>query len=161
MTSAVAVSGLTANQFVYLGFLPRRRGERRRLLTSMAAEGRTMVALEAPHRLRASLEDLRETLGDRRVAVVREQTKLHEEVFRGPLSSAQQQFQEPRGEFTLVIEGAGDADTRASPPEARELLAEFRGAGLGAKESVALATAASGVSRREAYRLWLQVDKPG
>ena len=86
VTSAVAVSGLTANQFVYLGFLPRRRGERRRLLTSMAAEGRTMVALETPHRLQASLEDLQETLGDRRVAVVREQTKLHEEVFRGPLS---------------------------------------------------------------------------
>ena len=161
VTSAVAVSGLPADQFVYLGFLPRRRGARRRLMASLAGERRSMVALEAPHRLVASLEDIEEALGDRRVAVVREQTKLHEEVFRGPLSRARQEFREPRGEFTLVIEGAGaSAEADAPSPDAREVLARSKEAGLGAKESTARAAAVSGVSRREAYRLWLELDRP-
>ena len=161
LTSAVAVSGLAADQFVYLGFLPRRRGERRRLAASLATERRTLVAFEAPHRLRAALQDLLEALGDRRVAVVRELTKLHEEVFRGSLSRALERFEAPRGEITLVIEGAACAEAAPSPSEARELLAAYREAGLGAKESVGRVAAVSGVSRRQAYRIWLQLEQAG
>ena len=159
ITSAIAVSGLPADRFVYLGFLPRRRSERLELLGSLATERRAMVALETPHRLRAALEDLLETLGDRRIAVGREMTKLHEEVFRGAVSDALETFVAPRGEFTLVIEGAAESATPASPEAARELLTRYREEGLGAKESVARAAGESGVSRRDAYRLWLEVDK--
>jgi 16S rRNA (cytidine1402-2'-O)-methyltransferase len=159
ITSAIAVSGLPADRFVYLGFLPRRRSERLELLGSLTTERRAMVALETPHRLRAALEDLLETLGDRRIAAGRELTKLHEEVFRGAVSEALEKFVAPRGEFTLVIEGAAESVTPASPEAARELLTRYREEGLGAKESVARAAGESGVSRRDAYRLWLEVDK--
>ena len=86
LLAAVVVSGLPADAFVFEGFLPRRRAERRRRLSSLAAEPRTLVFFEAPHRLDHSLTDLLEVLGDRQVALCRELTKLYEEVIRGSLS---------------------------------------------------------------------------
>ena len=103
--TALVVSGLPTDQFVYVGFLPRRKGQRQRLLSSIADEARTIVAFEAPHRVREALTDIEEILGDRRVSVCRELTKVHEEVFRGRMSQAREHFAEPRGEFSLVIEG--------------------------------------------------------
>ncbi|MCD5412712.1 MAG: SAM-dependent methyltransferase, partial [Dehalococcoidia bacterium] len=103
--AALAVSGLTTEQFIHLGFLPRKKGARRKLLQSIAAEPRTIVAFETPHRLRSALVDLGEVLGERRLAICREMTKLHEEIFRGTVSQAIEHFAKPRGEFTLVIEG--------------------------------------------------------
>jgi len=108
VTTALAVSGLPANQFVYLGFLPRKKGEKRSLLASVRDEPRTILCFESPYRVVDSLAAMQEVLGDRNVAVCRELTKLHEEVFRGPLSSAVKHFQKPRGEFTIVIQGTGD-----------------------------------------------------
>ena len=105
ITTALVVSGLPTEQFVYLGFLPRRQGQRRRLLHSMTDEPRTMVLFEAPHRLLETLGDIQETLGDRYIALCRELTKLHEEVFRGKVSQAREYFTKPKGEFTLVVEG--------------------------------------------------------
>ena len=103
--TALVVSGLPTDQFVYVGFLPRRKGQRQRLLSSISDEARTIVAFEAPHRVREALTDIEEILGDRRVSVCRELTKVHEEVFRGRMSQARKHFAEPRGEFSLVIEG--------------------------------------------------------
>ena len=103
--SALVVSGLPTDQFVYLGFLPRRQGQRQRLLGSIADEPRTIVAFETRHRIREALSDIEEILGDRRLAVCRELTKVHEEIFRGRVSQAQEHFAEPRGEFSLIIEG--------------------------------------------------------
>jgi len=103
--TALVVSGLPTDQFVYVGFLPRRKGQRQRLLSSISDEARTIVAFEAPHRVREALTDIEEILGDRRVSVCRELTKVHEEVFRGRMSQAREHFAEPRGEFSLVIEG--------------------------------------------------------
>jgi 16S rRNA (cytidine1402-2'-O)-methyltransferase len=103
--TALVVSGLPTDQFVYVGFLPRRKGQRQRLLSSISDEARTIVAFEAPHRVREALTDIEEILGDRRVSVCRELTKVHEEVFRGRVSQARKHFAEPRGEFSLVIEG--------------------------------------------------------
>ncbi len=108
LTTAVAASGLPADQFIYLGFLPRKKGEKRRLLESVGAEPRTIVCFESPYRIVDSLKAVLEILGDRDLAVCRELTKLHEEVFRGPASLAAAHFQKPRGEFTLVIQGTGD-----------------------------------------------------
>ena len=103
--AALVVSGLPTDQFVYVGFLPRRQGQRQRILRSIQDEPRTIVAFETPHRLRETLADIHEILGDRRVCVCRELTKVHEEIFRGRVSQAKQHFVEPRGEFSLVIEG--------------------------------------------------------
>jgi 16S rRNA (cytidine1402-2'-O)-methyltransferase len=108
VTSAMAASGLPAEQFVYLGFLPRKKGEKRRLLESVSTEPRTIICFESPYRVVDSLQAMLEKLGDRNVAVCRELTKLYEEVFRGTLSESVIHFQKPRGEFTIVIQGTGD-----------------------------------------------------
>ena len=107
VTTAVSVSGIRTAGFVHTGFLPRRRGERLRLMAQLASERRALVAFESPHRLTRSLGDILEALGDRQIAVCREMSKVHEEVFRGPISEAIDHFSSPRGELTLVIEGAG------------------------------------------------------
>ena len=157
VTSAVALSGLVDEAFLYLGFLPRKKGERAKSLKSLANETRPVVAFESPHRLRRSLKDILEILGDRRIAVCREMTKLHEEVFRGAVSDALEYFERPRGEFTLVIEGRAqdhspDADMEAL---ARALLEEMKANGAGARHAVAHITAVTGMSRRQVYRMWL------
>ena len=103
--TALVVSGLPTDQFLYLGFLPRRKGQRQRLLNSIVDEPRTIVAFETPHRLREALSDIEGILGNRRLSVCRELTKVHEEIFRGRVSQAREYFAEPRGEFSLVIEG--------------------------------------------------------
>jgi 16S rRNA (cytidine1402-2'-O)-methyltransferase len=108
VTTALAVSGLPSDQFVYLGFLPRKKGEKRTLLASVSEEPRTLICFESPYRVLDSLQAMLETLGDRSVAVCRELTKLHEEVFRGPLTSAVEHFRKPRGEFTIVVQGTGE-----------------------------------------------------
>jgi 16S rRNA (cytidine1402-2'-O)-methyltransferase len=103
--TALVVSGLPTDQFIYVGFLPRRKGQRQHLLGSLVDEPRTIVAFETPHRLRETLDDIEEILGDRRLSICRELTKVHEEIFRGRVSQAKEHFVEPRGEFSLVIEG--------------------------------------------------------
>jgi 16S rRNA (cytidine1402-2'-O)-methyltransferase len=103
--TALVVSGLPTDQFLYVGFLPRRKGQRQRFLGSIGEERRTIVAFETPHRLGEALSDIEDALGDRRISVCRELTKVHEEIFRGRVSEARGHFVEPRGEFSLVIEG--------------------------------------------------------
>lgn len=105
ITTSLSVSGITAEQFVHLGFLPRKKSARKKLLESVAEESRAIVAFEVPHRLVSALGDVSEVLGERRIAICRELTKLHEEVFRGTVSEAMEYFVNPKGEFTLVIEG--------------------------------------------------------
>lgn len=155
--AALAVSGLPAHQFLYLGFLPRRKAERQRLLQSIAQEPRTIVAFEAPHRLSAALRDLLQILGDRRLAVCRELTKVHEEVFRGRVSQALAHFSQPRGEFTLVIAG-GEEEERPERGELAEELDRLRRQGLKAREAVSRVAAATGLPRREVYRAWLKLS---
>ena len=103
--TALVVSGLPTDQFLYVGFLPRRKGQRQRLLNAIVDELRTIVAFETPHRLGEALSDIEEILGNRRLSVCRELTKVHEEIFRGRVNQAREHFTEPRGEFSLVIEG--------------------------------------------------------
>jgi 16S rRNA (cytidine1402-2'-O)-methyltransferase len=159
VTAALAVSGLPVRQFTYLGFLPRRSGERRRLLASLRHDPRTIVAFESPHRLRRSLEDLRTEWGDRRLAVCRELTKVFEEVFRGRISEALERFVEPRGEFTLVVEGATDAPPPPLEEAHRDLLLR-REAGEPARRAVPEVAKRYGLPRREVYRMWLETP-PG
>ncbi|HWO94378.1 MAG TPA: 16S rRNA (cytidine(1402)-2'-O)-methyltransferase [Dehalococcoidia bacterium] len=157
VVTAIAVSGLPPRPFTFLGFLPRSAKERRKLLASMAPRPDTLVAFEAPHRLREALEDAMAMLGERRIAVCRELTKLHEEVFRGTLREALAYFQEPRGEFTLVIEGAPRGSGRIDEHQVLEELRALRDQGVSAKQAIAQLALTQGLSRRELYRLWLQL----
>ena len=157
VVTALVVSGLPTHQFTYLGFIPRKRGERRRLLESVAGEPRTIVGFESPHRLLPTLEDLKEALGDRRIAIGRELTKIHEEVFRGRISEAIEHFKEPRGEFTLVIEGKAEKEEITLTTEIWEDLSRLYYQGIGAKEAVAQLSLATGLSKKELYGAWLKL----
>ena len=161
LTAALAVAGLPTRRFHYQGFLPRRAGQRRRLLRELASRPETLILFEAPHRLRQSLTDLHEALGDRQVAVCREMTKLYEEIFRGTLSEALDHFTEPRGECTLVIEGAGDKEVAATQEASFDVDAELRrlrAQGLRAREAVRTVAQQSGLPHREVYRRWLALS---
>jgi 16S rRNA (cytidine1402-2'-O)-methyltransferase len=116
VVTALAAAGMPSDRFIFLGFLPRKPGERRRLLESAADAPHTIVCFESPHRLQRALADMLGALGDRPVAVCRELTKIYEEVFRGKVSEAIDHFNKPRGEFTLVISGTGRK--KIKPPEA-------------------------------------------
>ena len=162
VTTALAVSGFAADSFTFLGFLPRRGRERRERLAWASALPDTLVVFEAPHRLRATLADLLGALGDRHMAVCRELTKLHEEVWRGSLSEAIEHFTEARGEFVLVVAGAGEVEqieAHDSQEQARELLAAQRESGARAREAVAEAMAATGLPRSEVYRMWVETGR--
>ncbi len=157
VVTALVASGLPTHQFIYLGFLPRRKGERRRLLASIATEPRTIIVLESPHRLLPALSDVADILGDRRIAVCRELTKIYEEVFRGKVSQAIEHFPEPRGEFTLVIEGKVGGDKPELTEAVAEELRHLRQQGLPAREAIAQVSKATGLPRKELYRAWLKL----
>jgi 16S rRNA (cytidine1402-2'-O)-methyltransferase len=161
IVAAIAVSGLPAEQFTYLGFLPRKKSERLRLLREVAGERRTLVAFEAPHRLTDALGDILEVLGDRRVAIAREVTKLHEEVFRGTVREAIEHFQEPRGEFTIVIEGGKEEATATLTGEIENEIRVLQQQGVPARDGVARLSAATGLPRKELYQAWLEIKNSG
>jgi len=155
--AALSVSGLPTRRFLYLGFLPRVGGERRALFHSVADLPYTLVAFESPYRLRAALVDALAVLGDRAVAVCRELTKVHEEVYRGSLHGALEHFQEPRGEFTLVIQGASAPrptgnTLEAALAEVTDLVAD----GVSARDAVATVARRRGLPRRQLYEAWLK-----
>lgn len=153
--AAVASSTLDTDRVVFVGFLPRRSGDRRQVLRSLTDEQGTMVFFEAPHRLRATLRDMLETLGERRLAVCREMTKVHEEIFRGDIGKAIEHFTEPRGEFTLVVEGRKASQPRGITPALEERLRQMKLAGMTAKAMIPSLSAETGLSRKELYRAWL------
>ncbi|MEE8373406.1 MAG: 16S rRNA (cytidine(1402)-2'-O)-methyltransferase [Dehalococcoidia bacterium] len=155
---ALAVSGLPADQFTHLGFLPRKKGDRRRLLGSVVAEQRTLVMFEAPHRLLASLGDIGDVLGDREIAVCRELTKMHEEVFRGTVMQAISHFTHPRGEFTVVISGRRDERRAGTVSDsAMEELRRLRREGVSAKDAVGQVSQATRLSKKVIYRAWIDL----
>ena len=158
LITALVVSGLPTDSFLFLGFLPRRRKERRQLLASVARERRTLVAFEAPHRLLASLTDLKDVLGDRRIALARELTKVHEEVWRGSVGQALAHFEEnpPRGEFTLVIEGSKEERVTWDEGQVMEALAELLAEGVDKKEAVKAVADLAGWPKREVYKVALK-----
>lgn len=156
--TALAVSGLPTDKFVYIGFLPRKASERRRLLESIALERGTIVVLEAPHRLLATLKDILLVLGERKIAVCRELTKVHEEIFRGTISQAIEHFVAPRGEFTLVIEGERAEKKPLMTEDIKRKLRSMRLSGKTAKEAIAEVAEESGLPKKELYRAWLRAS---
>lgn len=156
--AAITASGLPTRQFVYLGFLPRQPGERRALLRSVGTETRTLVCFEAPSRLRATLRDLLDCLGDRTIALCRELTKLHEEILRGTVRALLDRPEPPRGEYTIVIDGAAPACAAEVDDEVRARLRALQDAGLGAREATMRLATEIGIPRRQLYEAWLQLE---
>jgi 16S rRNA (cytidine1402-2'-O)-methyltransferase len=155
--AALVISGLPTGRFVFEGFLPRKGGERASRLSAVADETRTIVLYEAPHRIRATLGDLaRACGGDRRVVLVRELTKLHEEVWRGTLGTVDRIEAEPRGEYVIVLEGAPEA-----PPVTDEAieatLAGWLAGGADRKTAVAEVAASMDVPKRRVYEAALRL----
>jgi 16S rRNA (cytidine1402-2'-O)-methyltransferase len=153
VTTALAVSGLPVDRFCFEGFLPRKGGERRTVLAGLAAEQRTMVFFEAPHRLAATLADLRAAFGaDRPVAVCRELTKTHEEIRRGSLAElAAWAAGEVRGEITLVVGGAPGRSPAAEPGELVAEVAAREAAGQPRKEAIAEVARTRGLRKRDVF----------
>jgi 16S rRNA (cytidine1402-2'-O)-methyltransferase len=156
VAAALAVSGLGADRYVFLGFLPRKGGDRRRLLEIVAESEWTVVLFEAPNRVADLLRDLAELCGDdREVAVSRELTKVFEETRAGTLTDLAGYYAEapPRGEVTVVVSGTGKAppeDVPIDPAErARTLLAQ----GMTRKDVAEQLAEETGISRNTAYRL--------
>lgn len=152
--AALVASGLPTDTFLYLGYLPRKSKERRRALSDARDYPFTLIFLEAPHRLLAALEDMLAILGDREVALARELTKQHEEIFRGNLSAALAHFSanQPRGEFTLVVAGKKEQPTRWSEDQLDEALLDALKSGLPPTRIASRLAGESGWHRREIYR---------
>ena len=159
VVTALVISGLPTDRFVYIGFLPHKANARQRLLESVAHEYGTIVALESPHRLLATLNAILLILGDRKIAICRELTKIHEEVFRGTISQAIKHFTRPRGEFTLVIEGKREKDKPQLTEDIEKQLHYMYQSGVTAKEAIAKISGETGLPRKELYRAWLRLDK--
>ena len=159
IVTALAISGLPTDRFSYIGFLPHKDSARRRILESVAGETGTIVALETPHRIAAALENILEVLGDRRLAVCRELTKLHEEVFRGTVNEAIEYFREPKGEFTLVIEGRGNKEKPEFNKDIEKQLQRMYLSGATAREAIAAVADETGLPRKKLYQAWLRLDK--
>ena len=154
VTTALAVSGLPVDRFCFEGFLPRKPGERRRALEALAAEPRTLVFFEAPHRLEAALADLRDVFGaDRPAAVCRELTKTYEEVRRGSLGElADWALAGVRGEITLVVAGSSAAAAEpAEPADLAAAVARREAAGVPRKDAIAEVSRDHGIPKRAVY----------
>jgi len=157
LVMALVLSGFSTTRFVFEGFLPRSGGDRERRLADIAAEERTVIFYESPGRITRTLADLAVTCGDRRrIAVARELTKMHEDVWRGTLGDAAAHFaaNPPRGEFVVVVDGAAP-----TPAADEELIArvvdESLATGLSVRDAADRAARMLGVARRAAYRVAL------
>ena len=155
--TALTLSGLPTERFCFEGFLPVKGKERRERLDALAAETRTFILHEAPHKLKTTLGDLKEILGgDRRIALCRELTKLNEDVLRTTVAQAVEYYEnhEPRGEYVLVIEGGnGTVAEQKSSMSPLEAVAFYEQSGMSRNDAVKAAAKHLGMTRNEVYRL--------
>jgi 16S rRNA (cytidine1402-2'-O)-methyltransferase len=154
--TALTLSGLPTDRFVFEGFLPRASGARRKRLAELAADPRTLIFYESPRRVVGFLKDALDVLGDRQGAVARELTKLHQEVIRGRLSDLASRVGEMRGEVVVVVEGASheegpDLEALAARVEA------LRADGLSRRAAATRVAGESGVSKRTLYERSLRI----
>ena len=159
--TAVAVSGLCTSRFTFEGFLSTAKKSRREHLDDIKHEKRTMVFYEAPHKLCSTLEDMLEILGNRNIVIVRELTKIHEEIIRTTFNGALEMYREtsPKGEFVLIIEGAKDTDEQIEMTidqaalYAKQLMYNGQSASNAAKEAASI----SGYKKSEIYKLLINM----
>jgi 16S rRNA (cytidine1402-2'-O)-methyltransferase len=154
LIAALSVSGLPTDEFTFIGFLPPKKGERTKALGELAMEPRTLVFYEAPHRLVDTLLDMEEAFGrERRIALVKEITKMHEEAVRGPISSVLDILEEKTiaGEYVIVAEGRRKAVGEVSMDEALKEVKSLMKKGMGRKEAVRTVAGSYGLGRKELY----------
>lgn len=153
VVSALALSALPTGRFTFEGFLAVNKNARFEHLDSLRGEKRTMIFYEAPHKLLSTLRDMLEVLGDRRVSLCRELTKIYEQTVRTTLSAALEYYAEnaPKGEFVIVLEGAPDLPAAVSPEEAISMARELRASGMSIKDAAKRASQRTGVSRNVIY----------
>lgn len=152
--SALALSGLPTGRFTFEGFLSVAKSARFEHLDSLRGERRTMIFYEAPHKLRGTLRDMLEVLGDRKLALCRELTKVYEETRLTTLAQAAAYYQEnePRGEYVLILEGAPQGgESRATLEEAVAMARELRDSGMSAKDAAKRASQRTGQSKNRIY----------
>ncbi|MBQ9030024.1 MAG: 16S rRNA (cytidine(1402)-2'-O)-methyltransferase [Parasporobacterium sp.] len=158
--TALSMCGLSSRRFVFEGFLPVEKKERRSALARLPQETRTIVLYEAPHRIRKTLEDLREVLGDRQIRICRELTKKYEEVMPFTISGAIAYFEEnpPKGEMVVILQGMSQEDAAAMDAakweslSIREHVDLYMEQGLSEKDAMKKAADDRGVSKRDIYR---------
>ena len=149
--AALTISGLPTDRFVFEGFVPRSGRERNERLAEIARETRTSIIFEAPHRLERTLDDLVVACGgERRVAVCRELTKVHEEIVRGSLAEVRRLVGEPRGEYVIVLAGI-DQGATASPDEIDRLLRNELAEGASTRDAAATVADLTGLGRKALY----------
>jgi 16S rRNA (cytidine1402-2'-O)-methyltransferase len=161
--AAVSIAGLGAGRFAFEGFLPQKDGPRRARLKALAKEERTMVFFESARRIAVTLEEMSEVFGtSRKAAIVREITKAFEETIRGTIAELHDRVaaSEPRGEITLVVEGATEAHTAADANAAGVTVELLREAGLSLKQASAVMAKLTGASRRQIYQRSLRDREP-
>lgn len=153
--TALVLSGLPSGRFAFEGFLPRKRSDRVRFLETIRDEERTIIFYEGPHRLKTMLQDLYGVFGERRVSVLRELTKVHEEAIRGSLSEIISRFEvnDPRGEFVIVVEGAPPKEKKQdfSCLSLEEHVEYYVKQGYERMDAIKLAAKDRGVSKRDIY----------
>jgi 16S rRNA (cytidine1402-2'-O)-methyltransferase len=157
--SALAVSGLPTDSFLYLGYLPHKASERRKSVERISDSLYTLIFFESPYRIVESLEDILSILGDRKICVAREMTKMFEEYWRGTVSGALDYFksQPARGEFTLVVEGKKrEANAQWTEEQLRAAIKRESQSNKSAKEISAELAEQSGWNKRDIYRLIIQ-----
>ena len=167
VVSALAISGISSRRFAFEGFLPADKNEKKEILTELSQESRTLILYEAPHRLLKTLKELFEYMGNRNIAIVREITKLHEEVLRGKLADIIADYESEkvaiRGEYVLVIEGKSLLEKREERQKSfeeisiREHYEKYIAEGMDKKEAMKAVAKDRGIQKRDVYKELLQI----
>ena len=162
VVSALAISGISSRRFSFEGFLPADKNEKKEILTELSQESRTLILYEAPHRLLKTLKELFEYMGDRNIAIVREITKLHEEVLRGRLAEIISDYESEkvaiRGEYVLVIEGKSLLEKKEERQKSfeeisiREHYEKYISEGMDKKEAMKAVAKDRGIQKRDVYK---------
>lgn len=162
VVSALAISGISSRRFAFEGFLPADKNEKKEILTELSQESRTLILYEAPHRLLKTLKELFEYMGNRNIAIVREITKLHEEVLRGKLAGIIADYESEkiaiRGEYVLVIEGKSLLEKREERQKSfeeigiREHYEKYIAEGMDKKEAMKAVAKDRGIQKRDVYK---------
>lgn len=153
ITTALAGSGLDTKEFVFMGFLPAKKSDRNEALEKISKEKRTVIIYEAPHRIISTLNEIKQYIGDRKIALARELTKVHEEYIRGTVEEVLYKLgDDVKGELVVVIEGAKDEITI----EPRELLRKYLECGMDKKEAIKMTAKKLKIPKSEIYKLSLE-----
>ncbi|WP_414714892.1 16S rRNA (cytidine(1402)-2'-O)-methyltransferase [Sporomusa sp.] len=164
--TALIASGLDTNTFTFVGFLPKTNKHRREMLSKLSNHPYTLVFYEAPHRVRATLHEIKAAFGDRQATIARELTKKFEEFIRGDLDSIERHFVEhqPRGEFTLLVAGRPEGEKLAEEPDALagldviQAVAELMNQGINKKDAIREVASQKGLPKRQVYQAVLDSD---